>query len=79
LDSPTSFNAVGEYTNERCFWSFPVENGGILFVMLIQLFFIEKVCVSEYTFFLLWPYHHFFENGRYLSTPPKKKSSQNGM
>ena len=44
--------------------------GGILCVSWIQVLINENGCVSEYIFFLYWPWNHFFLFCGYLSRSP---------
>ena len=60
-----AFNAVGESHNEGTF------HGSFVCPMNTK-FNHENGCVREYIFFLFWPYNHFFEKSRYLSTLPFK-------
>ncbi len=65
FDSPIAFNAVGESHNEGTFH-------GSFVCLMNTSFNHENGCVSEYIFFLFWPYNHFFQFCRYLSRSPNK-------
>ncbi len=54
VNPPIAFNAVSESHNEGTFHR--------SFVCLVNTKFNHKIgCVSEYIFFLYWPYNSFFK------------------